>query len=372
MMNLKAIFFWIISLQLVRTEEIFGNMKQDFFACDRVKNVTIVPFMKQNIRSTIFSFRVPQLTYLIKSLLDTPCTTVWVYSPLENRSIAQNKDNSNIFLETKIQAMDLPDTNVLIDFLNEVKKLAVEENQHTLLFIALNFQYDLSEQEISLIVDCLKESMEYMSVVMQCSNENDICSQSEKFIPLPKIIYDVRSKVFNPHVHKVLLDGIIDKDYDRFKEYDDLDCRNKSRRLHLLFTPMLGRMGSEPNMVKFFQFKFKVRVDFFWQLQLFLFFGTDDGLMADDGFIDLNEAKAILMKANGDDIINIIIKLKGESFPIPEELKPLSKWVIVIVDNSIHDSPRIEKDGTITIWEEDIASPLLFHMLIKKFKELIC
>eukprot|EP00111_Clytia_hemisphaerica_P016207 TCONS_00047943-protein len=369
MMNLKALLFWIASLQLVRTEEIYGNMKQDFFACDRIKNVTIVPFIRETvITRSMYSSREPQLTYLIKSLLDTPCTTVWVYSPLEDISIAQNKDNSNNFLETKIQAMDLPDTNVLIDFLNEVQKLAVEENQQTLLFIT-NYNHlsksQLPEQEISLIVDCLKESTEYTSVVMWCHYENEICSQSEKLIPLPKIIYDVYSEDFNPHVHKVLLDVIIDKDYDRFKEYDDLDCRNKSRKLHLLYTPMtmLGWTYSIKTMAKFFQFKFKVRV---LQLQLFLLFATNDG------FKYLNEAKAILIKTNGDDIINIFIKPKWESLPIPEELKHLSKWVIVTVDNSIHDSPRLEKDGTITIWEEDLASPLLFHMLIKKFKELIC
>eukprot|EP00111_Clytia_hemisphaerica_P021153 TCONS_00062313-protein len=362
MMNLKAIFFWITSLPLVKTEEIFGNMKQDFFACDSVKNVTIVPLMN---KKRVLVSSMSQLTYLVKSLLDTPCTTVWVYSPLENRSIVQNKDNSNNFLETKIQAMDLPDTNVLLDFLNEVKKLAVEENQQTLLFINEYYYFTLPEQEISLIVDCLKDSTEYMSVVMWCRQDSDICSQSEKFTPRPKIIYDL-SVVFNPHVHKVLLDVIIDKDYDRFKEYDDLDCRNKSRKFHLLLTPMTmsGWMDSIQNMVAFLQFKFKLRVDSFQQLYIVLKFPDRDRY--------LNEAKAILMKASGDDIINIIMKLKGENYPIPEELKPLSKWVIVNIDDPIHDSPRLEKDGTITLSEEDKTSPLFFHMLIKKFKEFIC
>ena len=121
------------SLQLVHSEELFGDMKQGFFACDKIKNVTIVPFMRN--KNDIYGM-IGKLTYLVKSLLDTPCTTVWVYSPLEIRSIVQNKDNFNNFLETKIQAINTPiDTNILIDLVTEVKKLAGEENEQTLLMI---------------------------------------------------------------------------------------------------------------------------------------------------------------------------------------------------------------------------------------------
>ena len=158
-MKVKAIFLLMNLLKLVHSEEIFGDIKQGFFACDKIRNVTIFPFMQSEwyVQSMF-----PQLTYLVKSLLDTPCTTVWIYSPLEYRSIPQKRNNFDNFLETKIQAIHIPvDTNVVIDFITEVKNLVDEENEQTILLIN-DWAIGLNEQHRVLISDSLKvmESME--------------------------------------------------------------------------------------------------------------------------------------------------------------------------------------------------------------------
>ena len=88
-------------------------------------------------------------------------------------------------------------------------------------------------------------------------------------------------------------------------------------------------------------------------------------------FIDHIKKNMFARVGNGN-VVSTIIRGKNIEFEIPKELKSLSKWITVIIDDSIHDSPRLEKDGTITLWEEDLSSPLFFRMLIEKFKDFIC
>ena len=72
------------------SEDSFGsNTEQDLLMCGNVNNVTIVAYDIADIDDII-----PQLNYLVKSLLDHPCTIVSIYSPLQTRSILQTKDGS--------------------------------------------------------------------------------------------------------------------------------------------------------------------------------------------------------------------------------------------------------------------------------------
>ena len=187
-MDSKEVLLFITFLQLISLEEGFGNMKQDFYTCDRIRNVTIVPFIKEDDN---YGKIIAQMAYLIKSLLDTPCTTVWVYSPLEYRSIAQNEDNFNNFLETEIQAFRWEfDNNIpIVNLLKEFKELDDEENEQTLFFIN-DIVFTISQQESLQITDYLiaMASSYYISVVMWCTSQYGLCSFRENTISKHKII----------------------------------------------------------------------------------------------------------------------------------------------------------------------------------------
>ena len=376
-MDSKEVLLFITFLQLISLEEGFGNMKQDFYTCDRIRNVTIVPFIKEDDN---YGKIIALMAYLIKSLLDTPCTTVWVYTPLENQAIPQETGSSNNFLETKIQAMwHLFDTNVIINFLTDVQELADEENQQTILLIN-DFINEITDLEtIQIISDKLKkmDSIKHINVVLWCFYYDSICYHCKDKIRMEKTTYWINNDAFNAHIHKVLIDVILNEDYDRFNEYDDLDCRNETRGLHLWFSLLLSPGWSYSNskqnyfyyMWRFFYIKFDSKYD--------RVANVNTGFESNEEFYQSKLDKILKSryestKAKGDNNINIVVKNKDDNFQIPKEMQHLSEWIIVEVDDSIHDSPRLEKDGIVTLWKQDLVSPLFFHMLIDKFKQLIC
>ena len=131
---MKAVFIiylYVTAIWLVCAEGVFDfeGMKQGFFTCDQIKNITILPYTNDR-----HDMLIPQLAYLVKSLLDTPCVMVWIYSTLRAQSILQQVDHYNHFLETDIQGMNEADENMIVEFLLDFSKMGVT-NQQTLFII---------------------------------------------------------------------------------------------------------------------------------------------------------------------------------------------------------------------------------------------
>ena len=112
-MKLSFIFLSVLFFfRSICAEGSFDGVKQGFFACDDIRNVTILPYIQLDGTAII-----QQLLSLVKSLLDTPCITVWIYSPLQARLIRQQrekKQNYNHFIETELQGMNEPDKMVIV------------------------------------------------------------------------------------------------------------------------------------------------------------------------------------------------------------------------------------------------------------------
>uniref|UniRef100_A0A7M5WR41 Cnidarian restricted protein n=1 Tax=Clytia hemisphaerica TaxID=252671 RepID=A0A7M5WR41_9CNID len=93
--------------------------------CTEVRNVTIIPYVmlwearrSRNINlEKYFHDSVIQLSYLVKSFVDKPCSIVWILSPIQSRSIRLTMENYAEFLEREFQAITQTDENEVIKVL---------------------------------------------------------------------------------------------------------------------------------------------------------------------------------------------------------------------------------------------------------------
>ena len=146
--------------------------------CTERKNVTIIPHIDIEQRSKgdykieiFFENSAMQLTYLIKSMLETSCFEVWFYSPIQNRCIQQTVENYVRFLETEWMAITSTDDK---DILNVLSKIHHSNNEieQTLLFVS-NQWYSGKEtlKDSSTFGTHLKEMRNNYNIIILCSQQ---------------------------------------------------------------------------------------------------------------------------------------------------------------------------------------------------------
>ena len=181
-LNMKLAIFclWIAALGSISTEGMFDGVKQGFLACDKIKNVTIL--------SDNFDFKyghVPfinaQFSNLVKTLLDTPCVMVWVYMPLRLRSVRQERNSFNNFLEADTPTKREPPKSVIFDFLRDYSKADAAKNQQILLIVVQHIRF--LGYFINDVKYLLKEidSLQNKSVVVWCAKHNSFLLMVKTF-----------------------------------------------------------------------------------------------------------------------------------------------------------------------------------------------
>ena len=144
--------FCIFAVCSVSGEEMFGDVKQGFFGCDQVTNVTILS------NSIDLNTSLPvYLTQFVKSLLETPCVMVWIYSPFQARSIRQQQHNYHNFIATKLllqRQTFIPFKRLHNEFLSDFLKLN-DKNQQTPLVISDSEELPIQLKELI----CSRERM---------------------------------------------------------------------------------------------------------------------------------------------------------------------------------------------------------------------
>ena len=91
--SISFIAFYVTSqLQIVQGDIILP--------CYGIRNVTIIPYIdiSQEDQSTDYITKsyqdsARQLIYLVKELLDSPCFTIWTFSPIQSRLIRLREEN---------------------------------------------------------------------------------------------------------------------------------------------------------------------------------------------------------------------------------------------------------------------------------------
>ena len=385
----------ITALGLVSAEDIFGDMKQGFFACDQIRNVTILslPYTPYYEIAYDHNDRLLQhLTFLVKAILDTPCIMVWIYSPLRARSIRQKQHNYNHFIDTEIASMVPPDNSLIVEFLIDFSKID-DRNQQVLLVIDGDYMRHYNKSQPSFIARYHEltpiliaiNSLPNKSVTVWCTSRVEACYRSQVtyhwWIPRHRFVSS-HGIGFNPHVHKVLYGLTMDQDYDQFKEYGSLQCLNQRRKLILRFCLnddiyevdqrldyTISVFSSMPNVqVEVINFSYN-----FYSKRHYLFRRYRFHSPKKNNYLSKGEVYDMFRKPIWfSDLINIDIGFPWSDARIPRGMKHFGKWVNVNISDSISDSPRLKPDGTFVILEEDFASPIFIRMLIKKFKEIIC
>ena len=204
-----------------------------------------------------------QLRYFIKSLLETSCFEVWIYSPVQNRCIRLTKENCVRFLETEWTAITSTDGNDAS--LSNIPHSNDEIEQILLIFT----YYILVADHQSIIVDSLKNRRDKNNIILLCHKSFEyfsfLCLQIEDWFPRQKVFpFNFDIELFNPHVHKILLDLVKNPKYDcceRYARNTSLQCSISEKiNIFMWWIPLLipqwfSIYGSEAHLQTFFIIK---------------------------------------------------------------------------------------------------------------------
>ena len=210
--------------------------------CMEVRNVTIIPHIvmddnRLKLDDTFyihkFSDTPLQLRYLVKSLLDTPCFIVWIFSPTRSRVIPLTEDNYIEFIMSEWQTVTRTDENELTKVLVNMPHNNVD-NKQTLFFV-YHASYGQALENYFKVITRLQDMYERKQVdIVQWSLTT---SAIWKWLPKQNRIVEDRFKTpkFNRHFHRILMDLMKNPQYDwhgRYSQYAHIQCRT-SKEINL-------------------------------------------------------------------------------------------------------------------------------------------
>ena len=380
--------FWSSSLS---AEEMIGGVKEGFFTCDEMKNITILlnsygKFTTQYQEHN--QHMIQSISILVKALLDTPCVLVWFYSSILARSIRQQMHNYDQFLSTEIQSITTtPDTSLHVHFLHDFSMMVGREKQMLLVidrffWAPLNYHYYIVSSPLLKQIDDVPN----MRVVVWCVTGIMVCQQNYQdyfdWLPRNQFITYYSERV-NRYVQKALYDLMMNPDYDRYKDYDSLDeCTLTRSNKHVLRFAIRQRFYGSGLLYDYFFSIFSTFSDI--QLELLIVLHTDlyDGYAEYLFHPDRNSSKSMRsrfvskaefldMFINPDPgVLNINIINHNTGSEIAEGGFVFRQLLTLHVFDSIRESPRLRTDRSFIISYEDLSSPMFVRMFIAKFKEL--
>ena len=217
------------------------NHADTILPCVSVRNITFIPYIdvKESWRKYIeieLKKSTKQIMYLIKDLLETPCFTVWAFSPLQSRVIRLTDANYLQFFETKYQAIVRTDRNDVLRVLMNIPQ-SNDDCKQTLLFYSLEFY---GENEQSLVLHQLKKIHEQKlyDVVMWCGRGYEpLCEDGREWLPKQNVIADTRFTFhrIDSNLHQVLIDLMNNPQYDwseRYTQYQSTCRINKNVQIY--------------------------------------------------------------------------------------------------------------------------------------------
>uniref|UniRef100_A0A7M6DRY8 Cnidarian restricted protein n=1 Tax=Clytia hemisphaerica TaxID=252671 RepID=A0A7M6DRY8_9CNID len=352
--------------------------------CFSERNVTIIPCMNfpeyfRTFLDKLYQGISSQVMYLVQYLLDTPCFTVWVFSPIQSRVIRMSEENYINFFQTEFQAIDKTDSNDVVRVLSNIPRSNGGINQ-TLFFLSFYSFYNATDSERS-VVDEVKNIYEskYSDIVMWCSST---------LFCLPNTRHSIRSDPvhhkFNPHLHQIFVDLMHNPNYDWRERYK----RHRStceitKNIHVYFW---HRLPISPVIGIFYLFIEEYITGLLPNTTLHLiqkpaYWSTFDKVtysaVHQNHTIQSNQTDQQIKdwyreNAEKTDIdIHILVYDHTTDyktfFPIEEE----ETTIHVIFNNTITESPLLENEK-IQIWEEDYLHPFFFKMLIEMIDSFRC
>ena len=247
------LLFFILNQQIWMSYE--GDSFSILPSCVEPRNITIVVYM--DVPFVDFSsvqwliehhlyFITKHLRYLVKSLFETSCLDLYVYSTVRKQKIQLNEENYVQVLGTEIQATNLFNGNseiILSDVLPRNPK--DEEHNKTLLFVNfwVNKDQETSIQEQKMIATKLNEAHgKNFDIILLCVEFSPLCTESREWLPQQSILYydipSLKANEFNPHLHLILNTLMKDPTFDWRAQYTrnaQFQCTKQSNRSSVYF-----------------------------------------------------------------------------------------------------------------------------------------
>uniref|UniRef100_A0A7M5WYA0 Cnidarian restricted protein n=1 Tax=Clytia hemisphaerica TaxID=252671 RepID=A0A7M5WYA0_9CNID len=394
---MKQTFFYMFIINTLlwssmSVKGMFDGVKQGFFTCDEIRNVTLL----LNIHNEFSRYQeqnadmLQPVAILVKSLLDTPCVMVWIYSPLQARSIRQQRHNYKQFLTTEMQIMtSSPVRSLFVEFLRDFSMMVGREIQ-TLLVIEQFFWIHLNECYYTESSSLLKkiDGVPNTSVVVWCVSITSLCQQNHQdyfgWMPRYRFI-TFQGRRANRYVQKALYDLMMNSDYDRYKDYGSLDeYRDRSSKLVLRFAIRQRFYGSGSlydYFLSIFSSFFNIQMEMLIVLRThnrsvfggfaeYLFQSNRSSKIMSSRFLSKAEFLDMFLQPDPGVLnINIIEHLTGSQ--IARRGFVFRQLLTLHVFDSISESPRLRIDGSFILSYEDLSNPMFIRMFIARIKELM-
>ena len=119
-----------------------------------------------------------QLMYLIKELLDTPCFTVWMFSPIQSRIIRLTEGKYVQHFETEFQALVRTDENDILRLLSTIPPKN-DNCKQTLFFWTFGYLSNSKQSVIEKVNEMLQKRQ--CDVVMLCWGSDPSVMETENF-----------------------------------------------------------------------------------------------------------------------------------------------------------------------------------------------
>eukprot|EP00111_Clytia_hemisphaerica_P005716 TCONS_00016568-protein len=359
--------------------------------CTEVRNVTIIPYDMLHSKFRHFNFEkyfhdsVIQLKYLVKSLLDKPCSIFWIFSPIQSRSIRLTMENYAEFLEREFQAITRTDENEVIKVLLNIPHNNNDIKQ-TLFFVTFALKkvsFDDKHVKVFELTRNLFVRKQVDLVVWSIGLSPYRFFQ--KWLPKQNTIYlipflHIYYITFNRHLHQILMDQLNNPHYDwqrRYKKYINIECQT-SKKIRLYFWKKRAINAFHiynlwNDLMTEFNANATVQVlespFFYHKFELYSFDGSSVSIK---GYEFLESLKA----EENDKIIAIHLPIFSERIRYTDyrPLTVLGKNKIINIVRSryiIGDDPIIQ-NGNIMIHEDDDLDPLFIKMVFERINSILC
>ena len=284
----------------------------------------------------------PQLDFFVRSLLNTECTFLWMYTSRLVKLVKISSFHDYEYLRRNEKNLDFFQSsesisNIIDDLLNQ------DVQKQTILF----FNFGGSFSEFAFFFKALQNDNRFNLIVF-CQRG---CFEIKITLPRNRYVIDFQFRDHNPaniHLNKVLYDLALNPSYDRFDNrlghYEDLKTQCSNSTINIAF------YSSK------------------WRERLFHIFFLAESLISKFPSIIVHVYHEDTLKEDIDDGYKpILVDLGLVTLP---DFDNYEKKIRVLVDGESSSS----NDGMITIrtTKEDLYSVDFFNKLVKSINFILC
>uniref|UniRef100_A0A7M5X158 Uncharacterized protein n=1 Tax=Clytia hemisphaerica TaxID=252671 RepID=A0A7M5X158_9CNID len=354
--------------------------------CLKVRNITLIPIVAikdeydRDSDYVYFLRKDTQLTFLVKSILDKPCFMFWAFSPIQSRLIRLTEENYRAFFDTDFQAITRTDGREMMNVLENMPHTNNTSKQ-TIFFLVDRYGYsskslekDLSlEKHISTVIKKAQrmwERKESDFVVLNVNYEAD--QLSIPWIRNENFISDTYgSRKFDPHLHQILMDQMLNPRYDwreRYTRHLKVQCISSKKHHFYLW---MNFSWYYPD----YEFWNTIVRDVLPNVTFHSIITVTDTMVLRKGYTRKDKLMKYLKEEEeeNDEIVVIYLPFSrgrvDHTYFYPMKFND-ENAINIILRDTFEDSPVLQ-NGNIVV-NDDYRNPLFFKLVFEKINSILC